>query len=27
MELMDDGQELLAKHGIDGRRYDNYQLD
>jgi hypothetical protein len=27
MELMDEGQELLAKHGIDGRRYDNYQLD
>jgi hypothetical protein len=26
-ELMDEGQELLAKQGIDGRRYDNYQLD
>jgi hypothetical protein len=27
MELMDEGQQLLAKHVIDGRRYDNYQLD
>ena len=27
VELMDEGQELLAKHGIDQRRYDNYQLD
>jgi hypothetical protein len=27
VELMDEGQELLAKHGIEGWRYDNYQLD
>jgi hypothetical protein len=27
MELMDEGQELLAKHVIDWRRYDNHQLD
>jgi hypothetical protein len=27
VELMDEGHELLAKHVIDWRRYDNYQLD